>query len=354
MAEITYKDAGVDLELYEQSMAKLPRLMKRTHTPRVMPLIGGFAGLFRLDYNSRLFAKNYRDPILVSGTDGVGTKIKVAVAAGKYDTIGIDLVGMCVNDCLCMGAEPLFFLDYLAMGKDDPELVSQLVTGISDGCVRSDMALIGGETAIMPDVYQPGDFDLAGFSVGVVERKKLVDGTKTIRKGDVIIGMAASGFHSNGYSLVRKVVTDVAGLKYDDYAPELETTVAEALLEPTRLYVRSVVDLLTHYRARSVIRGMAHITGGGLPDNITRVLPENCRVKIDTKSWERPALFQWIQGLGNIAEQEMYRVFNMGIGYVLVVNPYFADSIMRRIAEHRISSCIIGEVVEGEKGVDLI
>lgn len=354
MAEITYKDAGVDLELYEQSMAKLPRLMKRTHTPRVMPLTGGFAGLFRLDYNSRLFAKNYRDPILVSGTDGVGTKIKVAVAAGKYDTIGIDLVGMCVNDCLCVGAEPLFFLDYLAMGKDDPELVSQLVTGISDGCVRSGMALIGGETAIMPDVYQPGDFDLAGFSVGVVEKKRLVDGTKTIRAGDVVVGLESSGFHSNGYSLVRKVVTDVAGLSYDHYVPELEATVAEALLEPTRLYVRTTIDLLNHYRARTVIRGMAHITGGGLPDNIKRILPENCRVTIDTKSWERPALFQWLQGLGNIAEAEMYRVFNMGIGYVFIVNPYFADTIVRQAAEHRIAAHIIGEVTAGETGVDLV
>jgi phosphoribosylformylglycinamidine cyclo-ligase len=216
------------------------------------------------------------------------------------------------------------------------------------------MALIGGETAIMPDVYQPGDFDLAGFSVGVVEKKRLVDGTKTIRAGDVVVGLESSGFHSNGYSLVRKVVTDVAGLSYDHYVPELEATVAEALLEPTRLYVRTTIDLLNHYRARTVIRGMAHITGGGLPDNIKRILPENCRVTIDTKSWERPALFQWLQGLGNIAETEMYRVFNMGIGYVFIVNPYFADTIVRQAAEHRIAAHIIGEVTAGETGVDLV
>lgn len=354
MAEITYKDAGVNLELYEQSMAKLPRLMKRTHTPRVMPLEGGFAGLFRLDNNSRLFAKNYDEPILVSGTDGVGTKLKVAVAAKKYDTIGIDLVGMCVNDCLCLGAEPLFFLDYLAMGKDDPELVEQLVSGISDGCVQTGMALIGGETAIMPDVYQPGDFDLAGFCVGVVERKKLIDGTKTIRPGDVLVGMESSGFHSNGYSLVRKVVTDVAGLAYDSFVPELNATVADALLEPTRLYVTATLDLLERYRSKSVIRGMAHITGGGLPDNIERILPRNCRVKIDTKSWQRPALFKWLQRLGNIAEKEMYHVFNMGIGYVLVVSPRFADSIVRHVADHGIAAHIIGKVVKGKAGVDLV
>lgn len=353
MSQITYKDAGVDLELYEQAMAKLPRLMQRTHTPRVMPLTGGFAGLFRLDYNSRLFARNYRDPVLVSGTDGVGTKLKVAIAAGRYDTVGIDLVGMCVNDCLCVGAEPLFFLDYLALGKDDPELITQLVKGVSQGCYDSDMALIGGETAIMPDVYRAGDFDMAGFSVGVVERKRLIDGTRTIRPGDVLIGLASSGFHSNGYSLIRKAVTEVGGLGYDDYVPELERSVADVLLEPTRLYVRCVQHLLQHYRSRTVIRGMAHITGGGLPDNLQRILPPGCGARIDRSSWELAPEFRWLQDLGGIAQDEMFRVFNMGIGFVLVVNPYFADSVCRQIAEHRIPAWVIGEIVAGDAKVEL-
>ena len=349
----SYKDAGVDLELYEQAMQKLPQHMRQTHTPRVMPLTGGFAGLFRLDYNSRLFAKNYSDPVLVSGTDGVGTKIQVAIAANKYDTIGIDLVGMCVNDCLCVGADPLFFLDYLALGKDDPQLIEQLVAGISEGCVQSDMALIGGETAIMPGHYQPGAFDMAGFSVGVVEKKKLIDGTESIRPGDVLVGLEASGFHSNGYSLIRKVVTDVAGLKYDDELPEFGKTVAETLLEPTRLYVRCVLDILFYYRAKSVVRGMAHITGGGLPENVKRILPDNCRVKIDKASWQPARLYSWIQELGKVDEAEMFNVFNMGIGFVLVVNPYFADSIVRQSEAHGIAASVIGEVVEGETGVEL-
>jgi len=352
MSSLSYKDAGVDLELYEQAMQKLPQHMRRTQTPRVMPLAGGFAGLFRLGYISRLFAKNYSDPVLVSGTDGVGTKIKVAIAAGRYDTIGIDLVGMCVNDCLCLGAEPLFFLDYLALGKDDPVLIEQLVAGVSEGCVRSGMALLGGETAIMPDVYQPGDFDMAGFSVGVVEKKKLIDGTESIRPGDVLIGLEASGFHSNGYSLIRKVVTDVAGMNYDDELPEFGRTVAELLLEPTRLYVRCVLDILFYYRARSVIRGMAHITGGGLPDNLKRILPENCRAHIDRASWQPARIYTWLQELGKIEESEMFNVFNMGIGFVLVVNPYFADSVVRQAEAHGIPAAIIGSVSEGETAVE--
>ncbi|MBW3543564.1 MAG: phosphoribosylformylglycinamidine cyclo-ligase [Planctomycetes bacterium] len=350
MSSLTYKSAGVDLDVYRQSMQKLPRLLRRTHTPRVIDLPGGFAGLFRLDYNSRLFARNYRDPVLVSGTDGVGTKVKVAARAGVYHTVGIDLVAMCVNDCLCLGAEPLFFLDYIAMGADDPEVVGGLVQGVSDGCIEADAALLGGETAVMPDVYAPGDFDMAGFAVAVVERKKLVDG-RCIRPGDVVIGLASSGFHSNGYSLVRKVVFDAAGLDVDDYVPEMEQTVGQILLEPTRIYTRPIAEVASHYRLKTVIRGMAHITGGGLAENLERILPPNRRVTIDVQSWERPACFAWLQQLGNIDEAEMFRVFNMGIGYVLVVNPFFADAIRRRLADRRVPSWIIGEVQEGERGV---
>jgi phosphoribosylformylglycinamidine cyclo-ligase len=343
MPQATYKDAGVDLDLYRQAMQKLPRLLKRTHTPRVIDLPGGFAGLFRLDYNSRLFARNYRDPVLVSGTDGVGTKLKVAQLAGVFHTIGIDLVAMCVNDCLCLGAEPLFFLDYIALGKDDPELLGRLVTGVSDGCLQSDAALLGGETAIMPDLYAPGDFDMAGFCVGVVERNKVVDG-RSIRPGDVILGLASSGLHSNGYSLVRKVVFEHGGLRVDSYVPELEQTVGEALLEPTRIYARAVADVLHHYRVKTVVRGMAHITGGGLVENVERVLPAGRRLKIDRAAWEPPAVFAWLKQLGDVDEEEMFRVFNMGIGYVLVVNPYFVESIQRQLGAHRIESWVIGEI----------
>lgn len=349
----TYKDAGVDLDLYEQTMQKLPSLLKRTHTPRVMDLPGGFAGLFRLDYNSRLFAKNYRDPILVSGTDGVGTKIKVAIQAARYDTIGIDLVAMCVNDCLCLGAEPLFFLDYIAVGKDEPNLLAELVKGVSQGCILSDAALLGGETAVMPDLYAPGDFDMAGFSVGVVERKRLIDG-RAIRPGDVVLGLASSGLHSNGFSLVRKVVFELTNLDVDRYVPELQQTVGDVLLEPTRIYARPLADLLHHYRVKMVVKGMAHITGGGLAENITRILPEDRRVMIDRSSWEVAPIFSWLQGLGDVDSEEMFRVFNMGIGYVLVLNRFYVDSIQRQLREHRVESWVIGEVVAGERGTELV
>lgn len=353
MTPVTYKQAGVDLDLYRQAMQTLPRLLKRTHTPRVIDRPGGFAGLFRLDYNSRLFARNYRDPVLVAGTDGVGTKIKVAMLAGVFDTVGIDLVAMCVNDCLCLGAEPLFFLDYIALDKDDPHRISQLVAGVSEGCIQADAALLGGETAVMPDVYRAGDFDMAGFCVGVVERKRLIDG-RAIRPGDVVLGLASSGFHSNGYSLIRRVVFEQAGLGIDDYIPELESNVADVLLEPTRIYARALSEVMRHYRVKTIIRGMAHITGGGLAENIERVLPEGRRVTIDPQAWEVPPPFIWLKNLGTIDGEEMFRVFNMGIGYTLIVNPYFAESIARQLAAHRIASWVIGEVRQGEKGVEFV
>src|SRR5215475_616380 len=234
MAKATYKDAGVDLEIYRQSMARLPPLLHRTFTPRVIPLDGGFAGLFQLDFANRLFARRYQDPVLVSCTDGVGTKLKVAQLAGRHDTVGIDLVAMSVNDALCCGAEPLFFLDYVAMSHDDPPLLEQIVQGISAGCLDADCALLGGETAIMPDLYARGDYDLAGFCVGVVERNRIIDG-HAIDPGDVILGVASSGLHSNGYSLARKIVFDIAGLKAEEPVDELGWTVGDALLAPTRI-----------------------------------------------------------------------------------------------------------------------
>ena len=239
MTQLDYKTAGVDLETYAESMRRIPALVGRTHSPRVMPLAGGFAGLFQLHGEG----KQYDDPVLVSGTDGVGTKIKVAIEAGRYDTIGIDLVAMCVNDCLCLGAEPLFFLDYLAMNKDEPDLVEQLVKGVSEGCLQAGTALIGGETAVMPDLYADGDFDMAGFCVGVVEKAKILDGSQ-IQPGDVILGVPSDGLHSNGYSLIRKIVFEHAGLTPDDRIDELDATVGDVLLRPTRIYA-DVVKALT-------------------------------------------------------------------------------------------------------------
>ncbi|MCA9052581.1 MAG: phosphoribosylformylglycinamidine cyclo-ligase [Planctomycetaceae bacterium] len=325
MTAVTYKSAGIDLEQYEEAMGRLPALMRRTHSPRVMPLDGGFAGLFRLMGDGR----RYDDPVLVSGTDGVGTKLKVAMRAGRFDTVGIDLVAMCVNDCLCCGAEPLFFLDYLALPKDDPELIEQLVAGVSEGCVRAQAALIGGETAIMPDLYAPGEFDMAGFCVGVVERNRIIDGAK-IAAGDLILGVDSSGLHSNGYSLVRKVVFELAGHNPDDSIDALGTTVAEALLTPTRIYtpeVRAAVEA-----AGESLTGIAHITGGGLVDNIERLLPEGLKADINRSTWTPLPVFGWLQKLADIDTEEMFRVFNMGIGLALIVRPDIADAVQNAMS----------------------
>jgi len=349
MAKTTYKDAGLDLDLYAQAMARLPRLMLRTQSPRVLPLPGGFAGLFQLDFASPLFARKYENPVLVACTDGVGTKLKVATATGRHDTVGIDLVAMSVNDALCCGAEPLFFLDYVAMAKDDPPLLEQIVSGITAGCLASDCALLGGETAIMPDLYAPGDYDLAGFCVGVVERRRVIDG-RAIAAGDVVLGLASSGLHSNGFSLVRKVVFERAGLGVDDFVDELSCTVGEALLTPTRIYVQPVRKILSHYKVKGVVHGIAHITGGGLLENVSRILPMGVRVEVDRGSWAVPPVFPWLARLGEIDDEEMARVFNMGLGLVLIVSSFYAESIAQQLADERIDCWTIGRVVEGERG----
>jgi phosphoribosylformylglycinamidine cyclo-ligase len=346
--QLTYKDAGLDLKLYDKAMSRLPALMKQTHTPRVIDLPGGFAGLFRLG-KSRKFERNYDDPVLVSGTDGVGTKLKVAALAESYETVGIDLVAMSVNDCLCLGAEPLFFLDYLALPKDDPELIARLVAGVCSGCEQAGCALLGGETAIMPDLYAAGDFDLAGFCVGVVERKRIIDGT-TIKPGDVVIALESSGLHSNGYSLVRKAVFERGGLKLDDQVAELGQTVGTALLTPTRIYVKPILDLLLKKRDKPLLRGIAHVTGGGIAGNLERVLPENCRVTIDRSAWKPPAIFSWLSQIGNIDREEMFRVFNMGVGLIVVVRPRAADAVQRRLARHDVQTWVLGTVEPGERG----
>jgi phosphoribosylformylglycinamidine cyclo-ligase len=346
----TYKQSGVDLEVYAESMSRLPRLLRRTHSPRVLSADGGFAGLFQLDFVGELFSRKYQEPVLVSGTDGVGTKLKVAQRAGVHNTVGIDLVAMCVNDVLCCGAEPLFFLDYVAMGRDDPSLLESIVSGISDGCLQSDMALVGGETAIMPDMYQSDDYDLAGFCVGVVERQKLVDGS-AIAVGDVVLGVASSGLHSNGYSLVRKIVFDKARLEIDQYAVDLGMTVGEALLKPTTIYARAVRSVLAHYKVKGVVHGIAHITGGGLQENLARILPSGIGVEIDPGSWLIPPVFGWLERIGNVENMEMYRVFNMGIGLVLVVSPYYTESIQQQLAGCGLQSWPIGKAISGMQEV---
>lgn len=346
MTGLTYKDAGVDLEVYEDAMSRLPRLQHRTFSPRVMKLDGGFAGLFQLDFAGKLFARKYEEPVLVSGTDGVGTKLKVANLVDRHDTVGIDLVAMCVNDVICCGAEPLFFLDYIAMSHDDPERLEQVVRGISDGCIDADCALIGGETAIMPDLYDRGDYDLAGFCVGVVEKKNVITGD-CIEPGDVLIGVSSTGPHSNGYSLVRKIVFDAAKLKVDQFVPELNQTVGEALLTPTKIYAKAVRNVLRKYKVKQVVHGIAHITGGGLFDNIERIVPDGVHLAIEKGSWAMPPVFNWLQRLGNVAEDEMYRVFNMGIGLVFIVRPYYVESIQKTLTEMGLSNFKIGEAVAG-------
>ena len=344
MTGVSYKDSGVDLDVYNDAMKRLPKLMHRTFSPRVKQLDGGFAGLFQLDFDCNLFRRNYENPILVSGADGVGTKLKVAQKLGCHDTIGIDLVAMCVNDIICCGAEPLFFLDYIAMSHDDPALLEQLVKGISDGCLESDAALLGGETAIMPDHYQPGDYELAGFCVGVVEKKHLIDG-KSIAPDDVVIGIKSNGVHANGFSLVRKIVFDVAKLDVESpFEPDPQHSIGDALMQPTLIYAKALRSVLNHYRVKQVVHGIAHITGGGLAENMERILPPGISVEIDMKAWEVPPVFQWLQKLGSVDQDEMFRVFNMGIGMTLIVSSYYADSVVRMLNDSGHEAMVIGKV----------
>ena len=352
--KMDYKAAGLDLELYEDGLTRISKWVKRTHGPRVLDGFGGFASLFSLDFTNRLFAKNYKNPVLVSGSDGVGTKLKVACMLGRHDTVGIDLVAMSVNDILCTGAEPLFFLDYVALPKDDPALLEQIVKGISNGCVESGCALVGGETAILPDMYQPGDYDLAGFCVGVIDRDRILDG-RGVREGDVVIGLTSSGLHSNGYSLARKVAFGKAGLKADSVVPELGQSIGDVLLTPTRLYARAVKEILMHYPVkRRVVRAIAHITGEGLEGNVPRTIPAGRRVRIRKGSWPIPPVFTWLQKTGGIEESEMYKVFNMGIGMTFTVSRYFAKSVLHQLRHIGYEAHEIGDIVAGENGLDFV
>jgi phosphoribosylformylglycinamidine cyclo-ligase len=344
---MTYKDAGVDIDAGDRMVDLIRPLVERTHTPRVMGAYGGFAGMFRLDFNERLFKQNYREPVLIGCTDGVGTKLMVAFAMDRLDTVGIDLVAMNVNDLICCGGEPLFFLDYLGVGKLDPARMAQIVKGISDGCVQANCALLGGETAEMPAFYKPREFDMAGFAVGVVERRRIIDG-RCAEPGDVAIALASDGLHSNGYGLARRVLLEKAGYGVADRPPELDgASVGEEMLRPTRIYVRSVLNVLRHYRVKRVIKALAHITGGGLPGNLPRVLPDGLTVRVKRDSWQVPAIFKLIAAKGPVDDLEMLNVFNMGVGFVLIVAPDFARPIMNRLRTLGERCWVLGKVRKG-------
>ena len=344
---MTYADSGVDIDAGDRMVGMIKSLMTRTYGPRVLGKHGAFAGCFRLDYNERLFKRNYKDPVLISCTDGVGTKVKLAIEMKKFDTIGQDLVAMNVNDLIVQGAEPLFFLDYLAVHKLDPQFATDIVKGVSDGCLKSRCALLGGETAEMSDLYAPGDFDLAGFSVGVCELKRLVDGSR-VEEGDIVLGLASSGIHSNGYTLVRAIINKKR-LKLDKTYQELESdrTLGEVVLEPTRIYVKSVISILHRYSVKQVVSGMAHITGGGLVNNLNRCLPDNLDAVIRRSKWDVPPIFRFLQDKGGIEQAEMDRVFNQGIGYCMVVRPRFAASIEKQLKKLGETVYRLGEIKSG-------
>ncbi len=332
-ASLTYRDAGVDIDAGNALVERIAPHAKRTRRPEVMGGIGGFGALVSIP-------SHYQEPVLVSGTDGVGTKLMLAIEAGIYDTIGIDLVAMCVNDIIVVGAEPLFFLDYYATGKLDLDVAESVIKGIADGCDLAGAALTGGETAEMPDMYSEGDFDLAGFTVGVVEKAAILDQSQ-VQRGDVIVGLASTGPHSNGYSLIRKVL-EVSGAKLD--MPFGDSTLGKALLKPTQIYVKPVLNALKQVDVHAV----AHITGGGLTENLPRVLPNNSKAIIDLNSWERPEVFNWLQTEGNIEDSEMLRTFNCGVGMTLVVAEDAVDDLINSLRLNEIEAWSIGHIEAGD------
>lgn len=338
-----YKKAGVDIEAGYKSVELMKEHVKKTMRPEVLGGLGGFAGAFDLSG-----IKNMEEPVLLSGTDGCGTKVKLAFVMDKHDTIGIDAVAMCVNDIACSGGEPLFFLDYIACGKNYPEKIASIVSGVAEGCLQSECTLVGGETAEHPGLMPEDDYDLAGFAVGVVDKKDIIDGS-TIKAGDTLIGIASSGVHSNGFSLVRKVF-EMTKESLDTYYDELGKTLGEALIEPTRIYVKALKNVKN---AGVRIKGCSHITGGGFFENVPRMLPENVRAIIKKESYPVPALFDLIQKNGNIEEHMMYNTFNMGLGMVIAVNPEDVETTMKAVEEAGDKCYVVGNIVEGDKGVDL-
>jgi len=333
---LTYKESGVDIVKATDFKSKIKTLARRSFRPEVLKDIGGFGSLFRLP------KENYKDPVLVSSSDGIGTKIKIAIMAGKHDTVGIDAVAMNVNDILCTGAEPLFFLDYIAYSSLKGSILVDIVDGINQGCIESGCSLIGGETAQMPGMYKPGEYDVAGFCVGIVERKRIIDGS-AIRPKDIVIGIESSGIHSNGYSLVRKALL-----------PAEQKRMSKELLKPTRIYVKPVLKILSDFNYKfQVVKGIAHITGGAFFDKIARILPGDVSIRIDKQAWPVPAIFRLIQNKGNIAEKEMYHTFNMGVGMVLVVEPKFMKAVMSELMDFRLKSWVIGEAIKGRREVEV-
>jgi len=334
-----YSEAGVDIDKGNAFVQAIKSIVTETHQPGVLNTIGGFSSLFALD------TSRYTNPVLVSSTDGVGTKLAIAGLCGKHDTIGIDLVAMCVNDIIVGGARPLCFLDYFSVGKLELEVATEVVRGIAEGCKQSLCSLVGGETAEMPGLYKAGDYDLAGFVVGVVDREAIIDGS-TIRPGNVIIGLASSGLHSNGYSLVRKICLDDLQLRVDQQIDELGCTLGEELLRPTRIYVQSVLGVLEAH----TLNGIIHNTGGGFIDNIPRILPAGCKAVIDKSSWPLPPIFPFLEEKGEVPNEEMYRTFNMGIGLMAIVDEDKAQTIADQFAECGEQSFLIGKIAEMDQG----
>jgi phosphoribosylformylglycinamidine cyclo-ligase len=334
MTRLTYKKAGVDIEEGDRFVKLISPIVKKTFRPEVMTDIGSFGALFAL--------KKYQNPILVSGTDGVGTKLKIAFMADRHDTVGIDLVAMCVNDILTSGAEPLFFLDYFATGKLRSDKAKDVVSGIAKGCREAGCALIGGETAEMPGFYEKDEYDLAGFSVGVVEKKGIIDGSE-IKEGDALIGISSSGLHSNGYSLARKVFFEQERLKIGSYVPELQSTIGEELLKPTHIYVKAFQVIQKEYR----VKGMAHITGGGISGNLPRIFKKNLTAVIQTGSWPVPPVFELIRKIGRVPVADMRKTFNMGIGYVIVMRGSSSRSVIALLNEYGYSAYLIGSIEKG-------
>lgn len=342
MKSIRYEDAGVNIEKGNEAVQRIKKHVKRTFNKNVLADIGLFGGLFEFD------TKKYKKPVLVSSTDGVGTKTQIGVAMGKFASLGRDMVGHSINDILVQGAKPLFFLDYVAGGKLDPSVVEQIVSGMADECVKAGLALVGGETAEMPSVYKPGDYDIAGTIVGVVEKSKVIKGQK-VKPGDICIGLPSVSLHTNGYSLARKIV-EVSGLKYTDYVPELKGVIGDILLVPHKSYYLEIFPILDKVE----IKAMAHITGGGLIDNPPRVLPNGCRIRFKRGSWEILPIFKWLVEKGNVPEEDAYRSLNMGVGMVLIVNPKNLDKALRLLKKNGADPSVIGEVIAGPKGVEFI
>ena len=344
---ITYKDAGVDVEAGYESVALMKEHVKRTFRPEVLTEIGGFGGLFELK-------NKYKEPVLVSGTDGVGTKLKIAFLKEKLDTVGIDCVAMCVNDVVCAGAEPLFFLDYIAVGKNEPQNIADIVKGVAEGCIQAGCSLVGGETAEMPGFYQKDEFDIAGFTVGVVEKGKILDGSQ-IGVGDKLIGIASSGVHSNGYSLIRKLF-DMSKDGMNEYWDELGCTLGDELLKPTKIYVKTVLEVLKKINSENklVIKGIAHVTGGGFIENLPRMLKsDNMKIKINRDSWDILPIFALAQKLSNLPDEKMYNTFNMGIGMCMAVAANEAENVVAELKRLGEEAYVIGEFAEGERCVEL-